>query len=233
MCHDLMINGVPVNRFCGASLLDYAIGETDLDNATFKGINRTTWILLKSMFGTRKITITLVFKGSDLHAAKVNRSKFNAAVFGKSELFIPDDGFYYSAVCDSLGDEVLVGIGNVEAQIKATYMFTGIRHDALKTVTVEKNEQFLCESTMPFTDCRLTLISTQTVDSYQFAGATWSNIAANDILVFDGINGSITKNGNNYAANVTWTQFPTLTAGMNTIQTDHDNVTVEYYPSYI
>ena len=230
---DLLINGTPIGTFSGASLLDYTVGETSIDNATFKGINRTNWVLLKSMFGTRTLTLTVIFKGNTLHAAKVNRSKFNAAVFGKSEIFIPDDGFFYDVVCDSLGDEMLVGIGQRESQIKSTYTFTGIRHGTKRTVLVSKNQSFLCESTVPFTDCRLTLTSTQTVAEYNFGGGVWENISAGDVLVFDGINCEITKNGDNYAQYVTWMNFPTLQAGMNTIETDTDDVKIEYYPTYL
>ena len=230
---DLLINGTPIGTFSGASLLDYTIGETTIDNAVFKGINRTNWVLLKTMFGTRTITLTVIFKGETLHAAKVNRSKFNAAILGKSEIFIPDDGFFYTTSCDSTGDEILVGIGNRESQIKSTYTLTGIRHAEKRTVTVQKNQSLLCESTVPFTDCRLTLTSTQDAASYNFGGAVWANISVGDVLVFDGIDCKITKNGTNYAANVTWMNFPTLTAGLNTIQTDLDDVTVEYYPTYL
>lgn len=230
---DLTINGIPIGTFCGASLLDYTIGETSLENATFKGINRTNWVLLKSMFGTRTLTITIIFKGDSLHAAKVNRSKFNAAIFGKSEIYIPDDGFFYDVSCDSLGDEILVGIGQRESQIKATYTLTGIRRSAKKAVTVEKDQTFLCESTMPFTDCKLTLTSTQTVNEYNFGGGVWADIAAGDVLEFDGINCKITKNGNNYASKVTWMDFPSLASGLNTIETDLDPVTVEYYPTFL
>lgn len=230
---DLLINGTPIGTFSGASLLDYTVGETSIDNATFKGINRTNWVLLKSMFGTRTLTLTVIFKGNTLHAAKVNRSKFNAAVFGKSEIFIPDDGFFYDVVCDSLGDEMLVGIGQRESQIKSTYTFTGIRHAAKRKILVGKNQSFLCESTVPFTDCRLTLTSTQTVAEYNFGGGVWENISAGDVLVFDGINCEITKNGDNYAQYVTWMNFPTLQAGLNTIETDNDDVTVEYSPTYL
>ena len=230
---DLLINGIPIGTFCGASLLDYTIGETSLENATFKGINRTNWVLLKSMFGTRTLTITVIFKGNTLHAAKVNRSKFNAEIFGRSEIYIPDDGFFYDVSCDSFGDELLVGIGQRESQIKSTYTLTGIRRGPKHTVTANKNQAFLCESTVPFTDCKLTLTSTQTVSEYNFGGGVWADIAAGDVLVFDGINCEIKKNGVNYASKVTWMDFPSLAAGLNTIETDLDPVTVEYYPTYL
>lgn len=233
MCFDMMIDGEPLATFGGKSLLDYTIGETEITNATFQGINRTNWNNLKSMFGMRNIRLTILFDGVDLHAAKVQRSKFNAAVFGKHELYIPDDGFFYSVVCENIGEEILVGTGERNAQIKSEYTFEGIRHDALVSVTVPKNGYMNCISTMPFTDCRLTVESTRNANSVRVGYAYFHTVSVGDVLVFDGIEGKITKNGVNYAANVDWNQFPSLVAGQNQILSTADPVTVEYYPTYI
>ena len=233
MCQDLMIDGNPLASYGGKSLLDYTVGETELTNATFQGINRTNWNNLKSMFGMRSLRLTILFDGVDLHSAKVARSKFNAAVFGKHELYIPDDGFYYSVSCENLGEEVLVGIGDRNAQVKSEYTFQGIRHDALVSVTVPPNGYMNCISTMPFTDCRLILKSTWNATSLRLGDAYFSNVAVNDVLVFDGIDGKITKNGVNCAGTTTWTAFPSLVAGQNQIRSYLDPVTVEYYPTYI
>lgn len=233
MCFDMMIDGEPLATFGGKSLLDYTIGETEITNATFQGINRTNWNNLKSMFGMRNIRLTILFDGVDLHAAKVQRSKFNAAVFGKHELYIPDDGFFYSVVCENIGEEILVGIGERNAQIKSEYSFEGIRHDALVSVTVPAYGYINCISTMPFTDCRLTVKSTWNASGISVGSAYFNNVAVGDVLVFDGIEGKITKNGVNYAANVDWKQFPSLVAGQNQIRSTIDPVTVEYYPTYI
>lgn len=233
MCFDMMIDGEPLATFGGKSLLDYTIGETEITNATFQGINRTNWNNLKSMFGMRNIRLTILFDGVDLHAAKVQRSKFNAAVFGKHELYIPDDGFFYSAVCENIGEEILVGTGERNAQIKSEYSFEGIRHDALVSVTVQPNGYMNCISTMPFTDCRLTVTSTWNANGVRVGSAYFHTVSVGDVLVFDGIEGKITKNGVNYAANVDWNQFPSLVAGQNQILSTADPVTVEYYPTYI
>lgn len=233
MCHDLMIDGNPLASYGGKSLLDYIVGETELTNATFQGINRTNWNILKSMFGMRSLRLTILFDGVDLHSAKVARSKFNAAVFGKHELYIPDDGFYYSVSCENLGEEVLVGIGDRNAQVKSEYTFQGIRHDALVSVTLPANGTLNCISTMPFTDCRLTMTATASATSVQLGGAIFSNVSANDVLVFDGIDGKITKNGVNCAGTTEWMAFPALVAGSNLIVAGDSPVTVEYYPAYI
>lgn len=232
MCCDILINGIPLAQYGGKALLDYTIGETELTNETFHGINRSNWVNLKTMYGLRQVTITILFEGTDLHQAKLARSKFNAAIFGSSELYIPDDGFYYSVYCESIGEETLVGIGENSAQVKAQYTFSGIRHGEKKTVTVAANGNFICHSTLPFTDCKLTATVSTNRSNYHLGGAVFPTVTAGDVLVFDGINCLITRNGANAAGTATWLNFPALTAGSNTIDCV-DTVTVEYYPAYL
>ena len=229
----LLINGRPLSDFGGQMLLDYSIGETPLDNSVFQGVNRTSWHLLKTIFGRRSISMTIVFTGEDLHDAKLKRSMFNAECFGKAELFISDDGFFYTVSCDSLGSEVVEGIGDKTASVKSTYKFTGIRHGPLEKETIQAGGgSMLCRSTMPFTDAKLTTTVGSSSSSYSFGGATWANVSAGDVLVFDGINGKLTRNGSNYAQNVRWTDFPRLTPGKNTL-TATDAISVEYYPAFL
>lgn len=228
----LLINGRPLEVYGGAALLDYSVGETALTADTFQGINRTSWHLLKAMFARRVIKLTIIFTGPGLHSVKLQRSMLNGVLFGRSEIYISEDGFYYDVVCTSLGAEELVGIGDTEAQIKAEYTFEGIRRGRLKTETVAAGGSFICESTMPFTDCRLTVTVGTTASSYALGNATFGAVTAGDILVFDGINGAITQNGTNAAATTSWVSFPALTPGINTNDA-LDAVTVEYYPTYI
>lgn len=230
--HDCTVNGVPLATYGGASLLDYTIGETVVKAATFQGVNRTNWNLLKNIFLMREISLTVVFEAADLRTAKLNRSALNGALFNKAELFIPDDGFHYTAICTNTGVETLVGIGDKSAQIKSTYTLTGVRHDPLKIVTLAPGETLYCLSTMPFTDCRLTATVGADAATYQLGAAIFTNVAAGDFLVFDGINGKITKNASNYAGSVVWSEFPNLVPGANTV-TCVDAVTVEYEPTYI
>lgn len=229
---DCVVNGKPLSTYGGAALLDYAIGETPVNPVTFQGINRTSWNLLDNFFGMREIALTVIFEAEDLRTAKLNRSALNQSLFGKSELFIPDDGFRYTVVCKSTGTEELIGIGDRSAQVKSTYTFSGIRHDDLKKIVLASGETLYCLSTMPFTDCRLTATVTSAASNYQLGDAVFSSVAAGDVLVFDGIDGKITKSGVNAAASVSWVKFPQLTPGANTIDCV-DPVTVEYYPSYI
>lgn len=228
----LAINGRPLSWYGAMALLDYSIGETELTAETFQGVNRTSWSLLKSFFGRRVISVTILFESRDLHSAKIQRSKLNAELFGRVELFISDDGFFYDCVCTNLGAEEHAGQGERSAQIKATYTFMGVRRSALEKITVPIGGSFYCKSTMPFTDCRLTATVGASVSSYTLGGATWSDVEAGDVLVFDGITGAITRNGQPYAANVNWTNFPALTSGEN-VNDAADPVVVEYCPTFI
>ena len=232
-CCGLLVNGKPVSEYGGAALLEYSIGETPLENSVFQGVNRTNWNLLKSIYGMRTVTVTVIFTGETLNEAKVQRSKFNLEIYGKSDIFIADDGFYYSVALMSTGPEIIVGIGEKTAQIKSEYSFSGIRHDRKEKITIPAGGgSFFCRSTMPFTDAKLTVTVGTTAASYSLGGATFSSVTAGDVLVFDGIDGKITKNGSNYAGAVSWTNFPSLTPGKNTL-TALDAITVEYYPAYL
>lgn len=229
----VLINGTPLSNYGGAALLDYSVGETKLDTETFVGINRTSWKMLKAIYGTRPLKLTIIFTGKTLKMAKLQRSKLNSVFFAPAVIYIADDGFFYDVSCTSLGAEELVGIGETEAKVKATYTFEGIRREALETVTIPAGGGgFFCRSTMPYTDARLTVTVGATASSYTLGGATFGAVTAGDVLVFDGIDGMITRNGANAAASVNWTNFPQLVPGVNTIEA-LDAVTVEYFPSYI
>ena len=230
--HDCTVNGVPLATYGGASLLDYSIGETPVSPEMFQGLNRTNWNLLENIFKLRELSLTVIFEAHDLREAKRNRSALNGVLFNKADLFIPEDGFHYDVICTSTGAEELIGIGKNSAQIKSRYTFNGVRRDELKTITLAPGAVVYCLSTMPFTDCRLTATVGSSAASYQLGGAVFSNVTVGDVLVFDGIDGKITKNGYNYADSVSWFHFPQLTPGGNTI-TCPDSVTVEYYPTYI
>jgi phage-related protein len=230
--YDCTVNGRPLATYGGASLLDFSIGETSVKPAVFQGVNRSSWNLLENMYGQRDILLTVVFDAPDLRTAKLNRSALNSTLFEVAELYIPEDGFHYRVICKSTGSEELVGVGDKNAKIKSQYQFTGIRHDDLKTITLTSGATLYCLSTMPFTDCRLTATVGTTASSYTLGGAVFSTVSAGDVLVFDGIDGKITKNGSNYAASVSWVDFPQLVPGENLI-TCADTITVQYYPTYI
>lgn len=228
---DVLINGIPLSSYGGEALSDYTIGETEYKPETLQGLNRTNWILLHNQFGMREIRVNIVFKGPTMHQAKINRSRLNSVLFEPVDLTIVEDGFSYRAICTDLGREIRIGAVDTEGQIKAEYTFSGIRHDPLVSLEVAAGDKVYCLSTMPYTDCRLTAtVSSGT--SFNLGGATFTDVAANDVLVFDGINKLVTVNGVNHALKTSFTQFPCLVPGENTITATGGNVLVEYEPAY-
>lgn len=231
MC-PVLINGRPLTEYGGAALLDYTVGEPQITAATFQGVNRSTVHRLRQFYGVRPLTLNIVFTGDSLHAAKMQRSILNGVLFAGAEIFIPDDGFVYSSILESEGAEELIGQSNTEAKIKASYSFRAMRRLALVTETIPGGGVIVCRSTVPTTDCRLTVTVGASASSYQLGGATFGAVSAGDVLVFDGIECIITRNGANAAATTSWVDFPQLVRGENTISA-RDPVTVEYYPTFL
>lgn len=226
------INGKALADFGGASLRDYTVSAPTITSYDFQGVNRTSWRLLKQIIGRRTISISILFTGADVRAARLQMSAFNAACIGVCELYLPD-GFFYDARLESCGEASVVGQGETSAMIRADYQFVGVQHDALKTVIVPAGGGVVyCQSTMPRTDCILRATVGATSASYSLGGAVFESVAAGDVLVFDGINGLITRNGQPSAATVSWSEFPSLTPGNNAFS-NVDALTVQYYPTYL
>nr|DAK87785.1 MAG TPA: tail protein [Caudoviricetes sp.] len=235
------INGHPLTEF-GAECVDFTVSGTPIDNSYFQGINRSTWHQLKTIYGMRTITLKLVFIGSVTQNVMDNKSLFDAQCFGKSVLDLGDSTRSYSVMCDKLGAAQIVskayagGLSPVLnlAMLEADYTFKGICQDPSPlggTITPELNT-IICGGTMPYIDCKLETTVGAASDAYHFGGAVWSGVAAGDVLVFDGIDGKITKNGQPYAGSVSWSEFPYLVPGTNTIEIT-DTTMVTYYPAFI
>ncbi|MBO7727339.1 MAG: hypothetical protein J6S50_02315 [Oscillospiraceae bacterium] len=246
---DMIINGIPLAEFGGASLNNYIIGQTPMTNSIFQGTNNSQWLSLHSEYGLREIYITIVFKGATLREAKLNRSRFNGQVYDTCEIFIPDDGFWYRCSCLELGDEELVGIGDTSGMIKSQYRFKGIRHDPLETVSAVSGEPFVCKSTAPLTAARIRTYVPADAVLFSLRHTNRQIVSFGNVspgafwAVIDGIDNRVTLHGNNWLNNVTWnggsSPFIMLMPGENIITTavtpttDPYGITVEYYPVYI
>lgn len=232
---DMTINGYDISDSGGASLLDYSIGSPESDLIYFLGIERTSPLFINKYFGMRPMTVTIIFTASTLHDAKVNRSYLNSRMAGKFELYIPDDGFYYTCMCQDYGQEELVGIGDSTAQIKSTYKLIGIRHGELITVNaVPVNGWFSYQPSLaaPYADCRITATVESAATTFYMQTGYFSNVSAGDVLVFDGLTGIISKNGATSNLNVSFNRFPFLLKGINQIHLSGP-AEIAYYPIFI
>lgn len=185
--------------------------------------NRSTLQYHSTELGLKKITFTVDFSGPDEHMIAHRKSLFDSAILGKSEIVLPD-GFMYSAVCNVLGAELYHG----REIIEAAYELSGIRHGPKQVVTGKK---VYCESTLPKTDCILTVTVGKTQTNYKVGPVTFPSVTKGEKICVDGITKRILVGGVPAAQRAEWLEFPYLVPGMNNI-TCPDTPTVEFYPAY-
>ncbi len=218
------INGVSVEEYGGSLKSEYTVTGMEItENSYSIGRNRSNPLYHGTVLGLKTLTLPVDFAGKDRQEASARKSKFDAAIYGKNELVLPD-GFTYTAICSEYGEEICHG----EQLLETIYTCVGIRHGKKEIVT---GNTIYCTSTLPKTDCRLTVTVTNGESSYQLGSVTFLDVTAGDVLCVDGITGRILVNGAPGAARAQWLEFPYLVPGKNMI-TCADTVTAEFYPAY-
>lgn len=218
------INGISEDLLHAKLLRDYRIGAAPIESNYWQGRNRSQFALLSQSFGLKEISMTVVFDGLDAEEVALHKSEFDAALWGKFEIYMPNN-FTYSAILDDAGELEYMG----DERGKAKYKLVGIQHKPLVTVT---SGTFTCASTVPFTDCIITATTTATSGTIGDIGFSWLEIG--DIIVIDGINKRFIVNGVDSATSFTWIDFPSLVRGTNTILTTGvSGATIQFYPTYL
>lgn len=225
----MYINGTNIADY-GALVESFKVGAIKQTNTTYQGVNRTSFNVLTSQLGMRSISVQIFYKAPTRRELGLIKSKIDAALIGKLDLWLPD-GFYYFAALTSAGEEQIVGVEYDEEIALCSYTFEGIRHDPLETVQLPQGETLYCKSLVPQTDCRLTCTASQDYASLQIGPVTITEVSEGDVLVADGITGRILQNGGLCAGNMSFMHLPSLVPGENTITCPED-LTVEYYPTY-
>ena len=218
------INGKSIKDFGGRLKNEYSVTGMDIsENSYTKGRNRSSVIYHGSVLGLKTITLPVDFKGKSREEAAARKSRFDAEIYGKSELVLPD-GARYTAICTSLGEEAYHG----RELLEVTYTCVGLRHGPLQTVV---GNTVYCASTLPRTDCRITVTVGGSGSNYQIGSVVFPTVKAREVLCVDGITGRILVNGAPGAQRAEWLEFPYLVPGENEI-TCVDTVMVEFYPAY-
>lgn len=223
----MWINDTDISDY-GALVESFSVGETPVTPVTYQGLNSTAFNLLTDQFGMREITVNLFFAAKTRRALTLKKSKVDSLAWGKIELKLPD-GFYYTAVCTSPGDLLILGIEDNKVIGVVPYTFSGIRHDPLITQTGNTID---CLSTMPYTNARMTCTASRAYASITIAGVTITGVNSGDVLTIDGILGRILQNNAPCAGNMSFIKFPQLVPGVQTIDCP-ETLTIEYYPTYI
>ena len=218
------INGINENTLHAKLLRDYRISASPIKSEYWQGRNRSQFALLSQSFGLKEISMTVVFDGKDAEQVALHKSQFDAALWGKFEIYMPN-GFTYSAILDDAGELEYMG----DERGRAKYQLIGIQHKPLVTVT---SSPFTCGSTVPLTDCIITATATAVLGS--IGDIDFSGLTIGDIITIDGINKRLLVNGVDAATKFVWIDFPSLLPGTNTFTTSGvSGVTVQFYPTYM
>ena len=220
----MYINGVKEDEFHARLLNDYKISASPITSNYWQGRNRSQFSLLSQSYGLKEISMSVVFDGRDSEDVAYNKSVFDAALWGKFEIHMPN-GFTYSAILDDAGELERLG----DERGRAKYKLLGIQHKPLVTLNTGT---FTCASTVPFTDCIITATATSasgSIGDIDFAGLT-----IGDIIIIDGIDKRLKVNGLDSATSFDWIEFPSLTPGNNVITTSGvSGLVIQYYPTYM
>ena len=135
------INGIDESAYSAHLLRDYKITALPVESEYWQGRNRSSFNLLTQKYGLKKLTLPVAFDGANRERVTMTKSRFDAALWGKVEIYLPN-GFFYTCILDSAGELEYDG----EEHGRASYELIGMQHKARVTV---KSSTFSCSSTVP------------------------------------------------------------------------------------
>lgn len=219
----MYINKHELSEYGANLLMEYAVSGSAISNSYYKGRNRSGFVHYMNDIGLKTITLPLVFVGADMHEIAYNKSRLDAELLGKNELYMGDN-FWYTVMLDDAGTLAWKS----EQLAECEYALTGYQHGAL---VISKGNYPFCLSTAPVTDCILTATVSADTDRYHIGNATFISVKAGDVLTLDGIDKRVLVNGGPAAQRCDFVRLPFLTPGRNAIDCA-DQLKVEYYPIY-
>lgn len=227
---DFYIDGVGSDWFNARLLSDFKVGSTEINRTRLKSSRVQGWIPLSANYGLRTLQIPVYIFGESAQDAAQRKSELDQAMMAEPvELLLPD-GRYYTASLEQISEAEPMQIDRSE--LKCTYTLLGYAHDPLITTGVSNDQRIYAYGTAPEMDCRLTCTASADAVSYQMAGVTWTGVKSGDVLVLDGLEKRVLRNGVNAFDACDLITWPTLRPGYNTLSAP-DAITVEYYPIYL
>lgn len=203
---------------------DYTVSSAPVSRSVYSG-GCSSYVATKARIGlkTLKLPVRIVQDTTD-NADSVRSWLLSMILESKVEIALPNGKRYVVALTDTGEVEKFA-----EGVIDFTLELTGYqRGDLVKAQT----PSIMCFSTVPETPFRITA-TVNSAGSFSMAGVTFSDCAAGDVLVIDGMTGKVTKNGSAMDISKTdFLKFPVLSPGKNTV-TCTVSASVEYYPIYM
>lgn len=219
----MWINKKPLYLFGGKLKMEYTYTPPEIANEYFKGRRQSGFTLMESSYDLGTLSLPIVFEGTRRKDVTLKKSKFENEAFGQSDIILRDEMMYF-AFLDGIGESTYPS----EQLIETSYEFKCIRHGKYS----EKQEnKIYCESTLPYTDCVISVTVGRTGQNYRVGSVTFQAVTQGEKLVVDGIHKRILVNGAPAATRAEWIKFPSLVPGENNIACQ-DVPTVGHYPAY-
>lgn len=221
----IKINGVALSAF-GGRLLDFSVTGSSYKNGYTMPPRGFFPVRYIGDIGLRDVTLTVDFIGSEWSDAETAASDFIAELVRGADILLPDGFLYYSAFdSDAAFKTPARNIVTHTVKLKA------VRHGPLVS------DQFSAPATITVTASGNRETPARLYAEGVSGACAVKGISITDLtgeIVIDGIEGKVTRNGQNVFANTNLTTFPRLNPGANTITASGSltGLTVEYYPLY-
>ena len=212
------------------------ISGTPVTTAYVQGRNRTNFIFQTAQYGMKTIKFRVAFCESTRALCEQYKTELllacTATANANVKMLKMPDGYYYRSLLKKIGKEEWLGSeDNGGILLFFDLEFEGIQQSNTLQNVLDGRTSFTAVGTFPRMDARLTVQVTANASSYTLFGATFGSVTAGDILVFDGIDKRILKNGSPTVV-TGYFEFPYVKAGTNQF-TGNDPIKVEYYPCYL
>ena len=218
------INGIEMTNRCIFLTSDYTVSSASVSRSVYSG-GCASYVATKAKIGLKaiKLPVRIVQESTDM-ADSMRSWMLSMCLESNVEMMLPNGKTYVAALTDTGEVEK-----SAEGVIDFTLEFTGYqRGEIVKAQT----PNIMCFSTVPETPYRITA-TVGAGSSFTMAGVTFSDCAAGDVLVIDGIAGKVTKNGSAMDISKTdFLKFPVLFPGKNTVIST-GVAAVEYYPIFM
>lgn len=218
------INGIEMTNRCIFLTSDYTVSSASVSRSVYSG-GCASYVATKAKIGlkTIRLPVRIVQESTDM-ADSMRSWMLSMCLESKVEMMLPNGKTYVAALTDTGEVEK-----SAEGVIDFALEFTGYqRGEIVKAQT----PNIMCFSTVPETPYRITA-TVGSGGSFTMAGVTFSDCAAGDVLMIDGMNGKVTKNGSAMDISKTdFLKFPFLAPGKNTVIST-GAAAVEYYPIFM
>lgn len=203
----------------------YTVSSAPISRSVYSG-GCASYVATKAKIGLKTLTLPLRIMQETTDMADSLRSWVLSLCMEKEVSITLPNGKSYVAALTSTGEVEKFAEGVLDCTVE----FTGYQRGEAVTATAPN---VFCLSTVPETPYKITgTVDTADAD-FVMAGITFTGCSVNDVIVIDGINKKITKNGDSLDLSTTdFVSFPVLKPGENTVYCDV-LAEIVYYPVYM